>query len=257
LTRVTLLQPELFWEDRDANLLAFSKILEDLDEKTDVIFLPELFTTGFTMRSRDLAESMDGKTVDWMREMSGRLKADLVGSLIVRDHGKFYNRLIWMKPDGLHVHYDKRHLFRMSGEDEHYDPGRDRAIILSGALRFCPLICYDLRFPVWSRNQGDYDVLVYIANWPMQRRDVWRNLLVARAIENQAFVLGINRVGRDGMGIEYSGDTMAIDARGREMGSLESGKPGLLTIGLSSRELSDFRGKFPVWKDSDPFRLMH
>jgi predicted amidohydrolase len=207
------------------------------------------------MRSHDLAEPMGGKTVTWMKEMSIRLGCDLAGSIIINDKGRYYNRLVWIRKNGDRHHYDKRHLFRMSGEEENYSPGRERLIVESHGIRFMPLICYDLRFPVWSRNRNDYDALIYVANWPAPRKDVWRTLLRARAIENQSYAIGVNRVGRDGMGIEYHGDTMVCNAKGEIIAEMAPLEPGTLTFSLSVEELDKFRAKFPVWKDADPFRL--
>ena len=181
---IALVQPDIIWEDADANLDMYTGILDGIAEPVDVIFMPELFTTGFTMRSSDLAEPMEGKTMTWMASQAEQLKCDLVGSVIIGYQGDFFNRLIWMKQDNDYRYYDKRHLFRMSGEDEHFAQGGSPMTTQVRGVRFRPLICYDLRFPVWSRNRQDYDVLVYIANWPAPRRDVWKTLLKARAIEN-------------------------------------------------------------------------
>ncbi|MFC2115726.1 amidohydrolase [Bacteroidota bacterium] len=255
MINIALIQPDIIWEDVDANLDSYTGILKGMDSKVDVIIMPELFTTGFTMRSRDLAEPMEGKTMAWMSAMSDLLQCDLVGSIIIEEQDKFFNRLVWMQQDNSYHYYDKHHLFRMSGENEYYAQGKAPVNIQTHGVRFRPLVCYDLRFPVWSRNRQDYDVLLYIANWPAVRGDVWRTLLKARAIENQAYTIGVNRVGKDGMGIEYIGDTMAFDAKGNEIIHLESGKPGMQTISLSLEDLIAFRNKFPVWKDADPFAL--
>lgn len=252
---IALIQPDIIWEDVDANLDSITRLLESIQEPVDVIFMPELFTTGFSMQSRNLAEPMGGKTMDWMAAKSDQLHCDLAGSIIIEDNGKFFNRMIWMQQGKLYHYYDKRHLFRMSGENEHYAQGRAPVIIEVRGFRFRPLVCYDLRFPVWSRNRQDYDVLVYIANWPASRKDVWMALLRARAIENQAYTIGVNRVGKDGMGIRYSGDTVVFDAKGNELASLEPDKPGIQIIRLSLEELNAFRSKFPAWRDADPFTL--
>ncbi len=253
--RITLLQMDIVWEDIRANLDSCSLLLSDLAGKTDLILLPELFTTGFTMRSRELAEPMEGITMEWMKRTAYHLKSDLAGSIIIEENGSVFNRLIWMQEDGRYFHYDKRHMFRMGGEEKHYSPGRGQLFVHSHGVRFKPQICYDLRFPVWSRNRNDYDVLFYIASWPGQRRSVWKSLLQARAIENQAYVFGVNRVGKDGMGINYHGDTIAYNAKGQEICSLEPDKVELKTIQISMENLVLFREKFPVWKDADPFNL--
>lgn len=252
---VTLIQPDIIWEDPSSNIEAYTRLLNTIESRVDAILLPELFTTGFTMRSRDLAETMEGTTMKWMSVQATRLRCDLAGSIIISENGNCFNRLIWMRKDGSYGYYDKRHLFRMSGEHEHYSQGSKPIIIEAKGFRIKPLVCYDLRFPVWSRNRQDYDILIYLANWPAPRRDVWLALLKARAIENQAYTIGVNRVGKDGMGIEYLGDTMALDAKGQILTSMEPGIPGLQTIHLSLEILSAFRKKFPVWKDADSFTL--
>jgi omega-amidase len=252
---IALVQPDLHWENAEMNLQSLSGILRNLDKSTDVILLPELFSTGFSMRSRELGEPMEGRSIQWMASMSRELKSSVAGSLIIREDGDCYNRLIWMHEDGSYQYYDKRHLFRMGGEHEHYSRGTRRLIVRDGEFRFLPLVCYDLRFPVWSRNRDDYDVLVYLSNWPAQRHDVWASLLKARAIENQAFVIGVNRVGTDGMGISYRGCSMAFNARGQRIASLYDSRPCTRVIHLNIGGLRAFREKFPVWKDADPFEL--
>jgi predicted amidohydrolase len=256
MINIALVQPDITWEDVPANLAACGELMVNIQAPLDVVFLPELFTTGFTMRSPELAEEMDGKTMQWMKSMAGKMAADIVGSIIIREEGKYYNRLIWMRKDGSYLHYDKRHLFRMSDEEKHYSAGRERIIVDAAGARFLPLVCYDLRFPVWSRSRGDYDVLVYLANWPAAREAVWETLLKARAIENQAYVIGVNRVGTDGMGIDYRGGTRVFNAKGEcvfALGSVDSSRTG--RVELSLEELKAFRQKFPVWKDADPFKL--
>jgi predicted amidohydrolase len=253
--KLALIQPDIIWEDIDANLHALSEKLEGMTDTVDAIILPELFTTGFTMRSRELAEGMEGASISWMRMASERYGCVIAGSLIIRDHDKYLNRFVWMEPGGKMITYDKRHLFSISGEDEHYTRGESNAIATINTFRVRPLVCYDLRFPVWSRNTGTYELLMYVANWPAVRRDVWISLLKARAIENQSFVIGINRVGRDGMGIEYAGDSLAYNAKGQIIASLPSGEEGVLMVHLSLEELMEFREKFPVWKDADGFEI--
>ena len=253
--KLALIQPDIIWEDIDANLNALSKKLEGIADNVDAVILPELFATGFTMRSRELAEGMDGKSVSWMQTTSDRYSCVIAGSLIIGNQDSYFNRFIWMEPGGRITTYDKRHLFSIGGEDAHYTPGESNTITEINAFRIRPQVCYDLRFPVWSRNTGSYDLLLYVANWPAVRRDVWISLLKARAIENQAFVIGVNRVGKDGMGIDYSGDSLAYNAKGQIIASLPDREEGTLVAHLSLQELMDFRQKFPVWKDADEFEI--
>ncbi|KPL12222.1 MAG: hypothetical protein AMS23_04660 [Bacteroides sp. SM1_62] len=253
--KLAIVQPDIIWEDIDANLHALSIKLEGIEADVDAVILPELFTTGFTMRSRELAEGMDGKSISWMQMTSDRYGCVIAGSLIIGHQDTYFNRFIWMEPGGRITMYDKRHLFSISGEDEHYSCGQSNTITEINTFRVRPLICYDLRFPVWSRNTGAYDLLLYVANWPAVRRDVWISLLKARAIENQAFVIGVNRVGRDGMGIEYSGDSLAYNAKGQIIASLPVREEGVKVVDLSLQELMEFRQKFPVWKDADEFEI--
>ncbi len=253
--KLALVQPDIIWEDINANLEAFSRKLEDIADKIDVVILPELFSTGFTMRSRELAEGMEGRAVSWMKKMSAKYRCVLAGSLIINEKKTYFNRFIWMEPGGRAITYDKRHLFRMSGEDQHYTQGEENVTVEINTFRVRPQICYDLRFPVWSRNCQEYDVLIYVANWPAARRDIWISLLKARAIENQAYVIGVNRVGKDGMGIVYSGDSLACNAKGQIIASFPAKQEGIQVIQLSLKELQDFKHKFPVWKDGDQFEI--
>ncbi len=255
MMNIALIQPDTIWEDVEANLRAFERLLKHIQDPVDVILLPELFTTGFTMRTRDLCEPMKGRTGEWLAEKAADMECSLAGSIIIEERGKYYNRLLWVRSDGGVEFYDKRHLFRMSGENDHYTRGNQRVIIRQGGCRFLTVICYDLRFPVWCRNRNDYDVLICLANWPALRKDVWASLLKARAIENQAFVVGVNRIGKDGMGIQYHGDSMVFNAKGQRMGFLGSGKHGCQVISLDVEEQNEFREKFPAWKDADDFTL--
>ncbi|MGB0882811.1 MAG: amidohydrolase, partial [Vicingaceae bacterium] len=231
--KVTIIQSELHWENVDHNLEMFAQKIEDINEPTDVIILPEMFNTGFSMDSERLAETTEGVTVNWMKNQAKKTGAALVGSLIIDEEAKFYNRLIWANPNGEIESYDKRHLFRMAGEHNHFSAGEERLIVNYKGWRICPLICYDLRFPVWSRNSSfchtersrsvfeesknvgpAYDCLIYVANWPAVRQQPWSKLLEARAIENQCYVVGVNRVGEDGNGIGYSGNSVVVDPKG-------------------------------------------
>lgn len=252
---VTLVQTDLVWEDKIRNLSNFSRILNDLDEPTDLVVLPEMFTTGFSMNAPLLAEEMNGPAVQWLSESAASLGSVVAGSVIIREQGKYFNRLIWMRPDGSYDFYDKRHLFRMADEKKFYTPGSQRRVVGIKGWRFCPLICYDLRFPVWSRNRGDYHVLLYVANWPEPRRETWSCLLRARAIENQAYVIGLNRIGSDGNNIAYSGDSVVLDPKGTALSRIRSHEDTVETLRLSFQDLFEFRESFPAAMDADEFKL--
>ena len=252
---VSLVQTELHWEDKARNLDRLGGILSTIPFSTDLIVLPEMFTTGFSMNAAALAEPVDGPTVDWMREKAADRACVLTGSLIISEGGRFYNRLVWMNPDGSFSHYDKRHLFRMEGEHRTFAAGSRRLLVEIKGWRVCPLICYDLRFPVWSRNRGDYDALLYVANWPRARIGAWKSLLKARAIENQAYVIAVNRVGVDGKGITYSGGSGVYDPRGRKLSRLRAGEDRVETLTVSRALLDDYRAGFQVSLDADDFEL--
>lgn len=254
---VTLVQTTLHWERIEENLNHFGKLLAPLRGKTDVVFLPEMFTTGFSMEPENLAEEMDGTTVSWLRQEAAALGCILAGSIIIKEKTHYFNRLIWMQPSGEFSVYDKRHLFRLGNEQETYSPGKQKLIQEIGEWRVRSLICYDLRFPVWSRNRNDYDLLVYVANWPESRREVWNTLLKARAIENQAYVIGVNRIGRDGNGIDYSGDSAVIDPKGNIISNIQPCEEKVETATLSMQELIEFRAKFPVLPDRDEFVIQY
>ena len=251
--RVTLVQSMLHWEDAAANRAMFAQKFLPLKGATDLIVLPEMFTTGFSMRV-ELAEAMDGPTVQWMKEQAGILDAAIFGSLIIREGHKVYNRGVFVTPDGRVDHYDKRHLFRMAEEYRHYTCGTRRVVVEWRGWRLLLQICYDLRFPVFSRNREDYDAILYVANWPELRRYPWSQLLIARAIENQSYVIGVNRVGMDAMGHHYSGDSASVDPRG-DADEMEPSKEGMLQTVLHRLALDDFRSKVPVGLDADPFEL--
>jgi predicted amidohydrolase len=254
--RVTLVQSMLHWEDAEANRRMLATKLAGLEGRTDLIVLPEMFTTGFTMRSADLAEAMNGPSVRWMKEQAAKLGAALYGSVIIAEDGKRYNRGLFVTPAGTVEHYDKRHLFRMAEEKDHYARGARRVVVQLHGWRLLLQICYDLRFPVFSRTRGDYDAAIYCACWPEPRRFPWSQLLIARAIENQCYVLGVNRVGMDGKGHHYMGDSVALDPRGACMAGAAPGEEALVNAELSYDALADFRTKFPVGADADGFELM-
>jgi predicted amidohydrolase len=208
------------------------------------------------MNASQVAEGMDGKAVEWMRKEAERAKLAITGSLVIKEDDRYYNRLIWMSSDGQIHSYNKRHLFRMAHEDKTYSAGTGKIISKIKGWRICPLICYDLRFPVWSRNTGDYDVLIFVANWPERRSYAWKQLLIARAIENQCYVVGVNRVGSDGKDVLYCGDSMVINPKGEIISSLEPYKQEVKTVTLSYKELEDYRKQFPVHLDADKFELI-
>ncbi len=252
---ISFLQFNLNWESPVDNRLKIDALLDTCKPETDLIVLPEMFSTGFTMNSAELAEDMAGETIHWLRNNARKWNAVFTGSIIVEEDAHYYNRLIWMMPDGKLQYYDKKHLFRMGDEHQAFTAGSEKLFVKYKDWRFRPLICYDLRFPVWSRNRNDYDILVYIANWPESRREVWKILLIARALENQCYVLGVNRIGTDGKGISYSGDSMLIDPRGKILSNSKPYKESLETVKISLDELQDFREKFPVHLDADEFSV--
>jgi omega-amidase len=259
--RITIIQSDLHWEDIGANLASFEEKIWRIGQATDVIVLPEMFTTGFTMRAGKLAEHMNMRTFKWMRQMADQTGALILGSFIANVHDRFYNRLLWMEPGGNFKTYDKRHLFRMAGEQHVYAQGESLLIGHWKGWRICPLVCYDLRFPVWSRNRWNpslkklsYDLLIYVANWPMVRSSVWETLLRARAIENLSYSVGVNRVGIDGNGIEYNGQSSIIGPKGDQVFSVE-GVESIKTIELSANALQAYRDRFPAFLDADDFSI--
>ncbi len=255
--RVTSVQSMLHWEDAASNRAMFTAKLATLKGTTDLVVLPEMFTTGFSMRSAELAELMDGPTVAWMRDQARALDAAIYGSVIIAENGTYFNRGLFVEPSGKVTGYDKRHLFRFANENEHYTPGQQRVVMDWRGWKILLQVCFDLRFPVFSRNRTDYDAVLYVANWPEARRYPWSQLLIARAIENQCFVAGVNRVGMDGKGIHYTGDSVMIDPRGAIIGQVEPAQEGSCTIAFHRAALEDFREKFPVAKDADDFTLRY
>lgn len=260
--KVSLIQTSLHWENKEENLKHFAEKIQQIRD-TDLILLPEMFNTGFSMNSTKLHERMDGHTIAWMKEKAAKKNAVVCGSLIVEEDGKYYNRLVWMRPDGSFETYDKKHLFRMADEEKYFSPGNKRLIVELKAWKIFPQICYDLRFPVYSRNrfthennkvEAEYDLAFYIANWPAARANAWTTLLRARAIENQCYVIGLNRTGEDGNKIAYNGQSSVIDAKGDTMEDT-AGTESTITVSLDKQELNDFREKFPVGMDSDRFEL--
>ena len=253
--RISLVQTSLHWENPAANLENFTQLIAPLAGQTDLIILPEMFTTGFTMNVASLSETMESRTLNWMRTQTAALSAAMTGSIIVEEDGFHYNRLIWVYPDGSFHTYDKRHLFSYAGENKYFKQGSERTLIDWQEALICPFICYDLRFPVWSRNYDKYDLAIYVANWPERRSDAWRTLLKARAIENQCFCVGVNVVGSDGNEIVYSGNSSVFSYDGTELLHVASQK-GVFTIDLDFSELGKFRSRFNFLEDRDRFEIL-
>jgi len=257
---IAMVQSELAWEEPSANREHFERALEDLPREVDLVLLPEMFSTGFSMNAEVLAEPVGGETEAWLQALAAEHDAAITGSLPVRDGNAIYNRLLFATPDGHCRHYDKHHLFTMSTENDHYSAGNARLVVEWRGWRICPMVCYDLRFPVWMRNRpagdpGHYDLLAIVANWPAKRSHHWRSLLLARAIENQAYCVGLNRVGRDGNGLDYKGDSLAFAADGQLLLDCED-RAGVFTITLEREPLDIYRSKFPLLPDADPFSLL-
>ncbi|MBL7850312.1 MAG: amidohydrolase [Cyclobacteriaceae bacterium] len=259
--RITLIQTPLHWEDPVANRAMLEEKIWTIKQQTDVILLPEMFTTGFTMNASPVAEAMNLQTTRWMRQMADQTGALILGSIIVQESSRYFNRLIWMEPGGRMFHYDKRHLFRMAEEHLVFSGGATRLVESWKGWRICPLVCYDLRFPVWSRNhyiadekRMAYDLLVYVANWPQPRVFAWDTLLKARAIENLAYVAGVNRVGPDPKGTIYNGHSAVIEPRGQVIWSGDE-EETLQTVVLDAAKLREHRDRFPAYLDADNFRL--
>lgn len=257
---ITLIQSNLHWENSIANLAMFEEKIWEIGQPTDVIVLPEMFTTGFSMNAPALAEMMNLRTFKWMEQMANQTKALLLGSFIAKENGVYFNRLLWMEPGGNFKTYDKRHLFRMAEEHTVYSSGTTKLIANWKGWNICPLVCYDLRFPVWSRNTWDanrqcaYDVLIYVANWPASRVTVWDTLLRARAIENLSYVVGVNRVGNDGNTIAHNGHSAVIGPKGETIYSADETE-GLKTVTLEAQLLQTHRTRFPAYLDSDDFKI--
>lgn len=253
--KITLLQSNLIWENKEANIQAFEEQIQSIQEPTDLIILPEMFTTGFSMQPELWAENHLGSTLSKMQEWASETKAAILGSFIVKVEQEYYNRAYFVFPDQTFQFYDKRHLFRMAKEDEHYASGTEQLIIDYKGWKILPLICYDLRFPIWSRNTMNYDLLIYIANWPERRSAPWKILLKARAIENLSYVAGVNRIGKDGNGVEHSGDSALIDFKGTKLTNIKAHQQQSETIEIHKEDLIQFRQRFPAHIDADNFSL--
>jgi omega-amidase len=260
---IALIQTNLHWEDKKANLDMLREKIETIQEKTEVVFLPEMFNTGFSMKPELFSESMEGETVMWMKKITAEKKIILCGSIMIEENKKYFNRLIWMLPNGEYGYYDKRHLFAYGEEHLHYSAGNKRLVASVKGWKVNLQICYDLRFPLWSRQgftagnshqNPEYDLLVYVANWPETRKVAWKTLLQARAIENQCYVVGVNRVGKDGNELYYSGDSMIIDPLGEILYQKENDEE-VFTYTLQKEKLTNVRETFPFWKDADSYNI--
>jgi omega-amidase len=259
ILHVAMVQTDLFWKDRTANLAMLEEKIMNLDKEVDLIVLPEMFSTGFTMDAEEVAEPMNFTTTKWMKQMAKQMGSVLTGSLVIKDKGLFFNRLLWVDPKGNVNWYDKRHLFRMAEEDSHYAMGIERKVFYCKGWKILPQVCYDLRFPVWSRNRNEgggleYDLAVYVASWPSPRISAWDILLQARAVENLCYSIGVNRIGKDGNSIPYSGHSAAYNYKGERL-TFSKDEDKILYIDLDFGSLVEFRKKFPAWMDADDFLL--
>ena len=266
---ITTIQTNLIWENKQANLQMLETKLNSIQPPTEIVVLPEMFSTGFSMQPKLFAETMDGETVNWMKRMAITKKIILTGSIIIKEDGNYFNRLVWMLPNGQYGFYDKRHLFAFAHENQHYTAGKKRLIASVKGWKINLQICYDLRFPVWARQAPsqstemasgadvalEYDLIIYVANWPQKRIDAWKTLLAARAIENQCYVIGVNRVGNDGNDIYHSGNSVVINPLGETLYQ-KADEEDINPITLEKNDLAAIRKQFPFWKDRDDFTLM-
>jgi omega-amidase len=253
--KVTVIQYDPVWENAGANLERLSAAIRASEPGTSLFVLPEMFNTGFTLNAEEVAESMDGKTLSWMKKCSAECGAAICGSVAISGEGRFYNRLLFVTPDGSLTFYDKRHLHSPGGENTAYSNGSSRVICRYEDLNFNLQVCYDLRFPVWARNRGDADVIIYSASWPEARNYAWKSLLIARAIENQCYVIGANRVGSAPDGTKYCGESLIIDPLGKIIASLPHYAEGNLSGEINKSTVERIRKSLPVWKDADEFTI--
>lgn len=255
LLNVFGLQYDIHWEDKDKNLQHIEKMLGRLEGQPDIVVLPEMFTTGFSMNPKPFAEPMDGETVQWMMNKSKEFHAVFTGSVMIREFGQFRNRLLWVKPNGSISFYDKRHPFCLINEGEYFRKGEIRGLFTYKDWHFMPSICYDLRFPVWLSNDLDYDVLLNVSNWPSVRSYAWKQMVLTRAMENQAYVVAVNRVGTDAFDMPFTGDSMVVSFDGKPLSKTDAGIEEIFSAVLSKEKLYAYREKYPFLKDKDPFTI--
>lgn len=253
--KVALIQSDLIWENPVQNRINFAYKIKNIEQSVDVIILPEMFTTGFTMNASEVAETMHDETVNWMQLLAKKSNAAIVGSIVISEENKYYNRLLFVQPDGSIDTYDKRHTFTLAGEDKVYQAGSKRLIIDYKGWKISPLVCYDLRFPVWSRNTENYDLLIYVANWPKPRIAAWDALLKARAIENMSYCIGVNRVGLDASNYEYNGSSAGYDVLGEKISNIAIEKEQIEILTLEKNHIKKYREKLQFLNDQDDFNL--
>lgn len=253
--QVSVVQTNLVWENKPANFKNFEKLINTIEHSTDLIVLPEMFTTGFSMNPNKLFDNPEGETLDWLRLQAKHKQAAITGSVIIKENEQFYNRLYFVKPDGAYQTYDKKHLFTLAKEDNYYSAGQEKLIVIYKNWKICPLVCYDLRFPVWSRNTEDYDLLIYVANWPQKRVGAWDTLLKARAIENMSYCIGVNRIGEDGNHFPHSGHSAIYDVLGEKITTDLFEEAFVETKTLSRKHIIETRKKLKFLNDRDHFDI--
>ncbi len=253
--KIAIIQSELVWENPKQNRQIFTQKINSISSAVDLIILPEMFTTGFTMNAAKIAEKMDGETINWLKKLAKEKNVAICGSLIIKESDNYFNRLVFVHPTGVINTYNKRHTFTLAGEDKVYSAGNKKLIVDYKGWRICPMICYDLRFPVWARNTNDYGLLIYVANWPKPRITAWNTLLKARAIENMSYTIGVNRIGSDTNGHQYTGNSVVYDALGEEISTIKPLQNTIEIISISKETLTKTRSKFGFLEDRDGFKM--
>lgn len=251
---ISIIQADLVWENPEANRLQFQNKIRSLKKEVDLFILPEMFTTGFTMHPENVSEKIDGETINWMQKLSKEVQAAICGSLIIKENNNYFNRFVFVEPHGKISTYNKRHTFTLAGEHKVYTAGKEKVIVEYKGWKICPLVCYDLRFPVWARNVEDYDLLIYVANWPKPRISAWDTLLKARAIENMTYCIGVNRVGKDINGHQYTGHSVVLDGLGKPLTSISEDQQ-IEVVELNKNHIDTIRTKLKFLDDKDEFNL--